>query len=284
MEAFACGQPQSEGVEDVLVEKIARTESAHGHGGGGAFSGDAERLRACEESLGYVFFNKALLLTALTHSSSAQGKRLDNERLEFFGDAILDLVVREHLFHNYPARQEGDLTEAKSALVCRSALARAARRVALDSFLALGRGIGLRRAIPESLLADAYEAVLAAIYLDGGLQPVRNFILASLGEDMPAAMGTAGSNNHKSILQKILQRNRMPLPVYSLLSAAGPEHSRVFLVAALVGGRELGRGADPSKKTAEQEAARAALENPDFCLCSGLGDASRDGGAGRAPA
>jgi ribonuclease-3 len=268
-EDFFRDNPQSEGVEDVLVEEIAPAAPVSGLGR--SFIDDAERIRACEAALGYTFFNKALLLTALTHSSSAQGKRLDNERLEFFGDAILDLVVREHLFHNYPNRQEGDLTEAKSVLVCRASLVRAAKRIALNSFLALGRGMGRRRSIPESLLADAYEAILAAIYLDGGLQPVRNFILTSLGEDIPSAMGMVNSNNYKSTLQKALQQNRLPLPVYSVLGTAGPEHSRVFQVAVMVGGQELGRGAGLSKKAAEQEAAHAALENPRFRPLSGLG-------------
>lgn len=249
-----------EEVEDVQVERVII-----GGDGKTRFASDDERIRACEQAIGYVFFNKNLLRTALTHSSSTADKRLDNERLEFFGDAVLDLVVREYLFHNYPKRQEGDLTEAKSALVCRTSLVRAARRLELKPFLSLGRGMGKRRSVPDSLLGNAYEAVVAAIYLDGGYHPARNFILASLDEEIPDAVEQANRSNYKSNLQKLLQQRKRPLPVYRVLSSTGPEHSRAFQVAALVEGRELGRGTGSNKKAAEQEAARSALENLDAC-------------------
>ena len=222
-----------------------------------------ERLRACEQALGYTFFDKNLIRNALTHSSSTSDKRQDNERLEFFGDAVLDLVVREYLYHNYPNHQEGDLTEAKSAVVCRTSLAKAAKRMDLKAYLTLGRGIGKKKAVPDSLLADAYEAVVAAIYLDGGYQPVRNFILMTLKEEIPFAIEQANSTNYKSNLQKMLQQQKRPLPVYRVLGTTGPEHSRVFQVAALVEGKEMGRGSGSNKKTAEQEAARSALESLD---------------------
>ncbi|MDR1520281.1 MAG: ribonuclease III [Planctomycetota bacterium] len=225
------------------------------------FADANERVRLCETALGHVFSDKTRLLQALAHSSSTQDKTRSNERLEFLGDAIIDFVVREHLFHSYPQRQEGDLTEAKSAVVCRSALAEAARRIDLPDFLILGRGIGKRRPIPESLIADAFEAVVAAIHLDGGIQSARNFILGCLGAAIPAAIEKASLDNHKSVLQKILQQNRRRLPEYRILSIAGPEHARTFRVAALIGGRELGQGSGPNKKTAEQAAARSALEN-----------------------
>lgn len=247
-------------VEDVQVERLVI-----GGDGKTRFASDDDRIRACEHALGYVFFNKNLLRTALTHSSSTSDKRMDNERLEFFGDAVLDLVVREYLFHNYPKHQEGDLTEAKSALVCRAALVRAARRLELKPFLSLGRGIGKRRSVPDSLLGNAYEAVVAAIYLDGGYQPARNFILASLGEEIPDAIDPANRENFKSTLQKVLQQRKRPLPSYRVLASTGPEHSRAFQIAVMVEGKELGRGAGSNKKAAEQEAARSALENMDAC-------------------
>ncbi len=218
-----------------------------------------DKIRACEQALGYTFFDKRLIKTALTHSSSTADKRLDNERLEFFGDAVLDLVVREFLFHNYPDRQEGDLTEAKSSVVCRSSLAKAAKRMDLTAYLFLGRGIGKKRAVPDSLLADAYEAIVAAIYLDGGYQPVKNFILMTLGDAIPAAIDQTNSVNFKSALQRLLQQERRPLPQYRILGSSGPEHSRVFEVAVFVEGAEAGRGRGSSKKAAEQEAARRAL-------------------------
>ncbi len=218
-----------------------------------------ETIHACEQALGYTFFDKKLIKNALTHSSSTSDKRLDNERLEFFGDAVLDLVVREYLFHHYPNHQEGDLTEAKSSVVCRASLARAAKKMELKSFLFLGRGIGKKRAVPDSLLADAYEAIVAAIYLDGGYQPVKNFILMTLRDGIPHAIEQANATNFKSNLQKHLQQKKRPLPVYKTLGSSGPEHSRVFQVAAFIDGVEMGRGAGSSKKSAEQEAARLAL-------------------------
>ena len=224
---------------------------------------DKERIRACEQALGYTFFDKGLILNALTHSSSTADKRMDNERLEFFGDAVLDLVVREYLYHHYPNHQEGDLTEAKSAVVCRTSLAKAAKRMNLKEYLQVGRGIGRKKSVPDSLLADAYEAIVAAIYLDGGYQPVRNFILMTLGEEIPFAIEQANSTNYKSNLQKLLQQQKRPLPVYRVLGSTGPEHSRIFQVAALIEGEEMGRGSGSSKKAAEQEAARSALDNMD---------------------
>ena len=218
-----------------------------------------ERIRACEHVLGYTFFDKKLIKTALTHSSSTSDKRLDNERLEFFGDAVLDLVIREFLFHNYPNHQEGDLTEAKSAVVCRASLAKASKRMDLKSFLFLGRGIGKKRGVPDSLLADAYEAIVAAIYLDGGYQPVKNFILMTLKGEIPKAMEQANSTNYKSNLQKLLQQQKKALPQYKVLGSSGPEHSRIFEVAVIIDNVETGRGSGSSKKAAEQEAAKVAL-------------------------
>lgn len=219
-----------------------------------------DKLRLCEQAVGYTFFDKKLIKNALTHSSSTSDKRLDNERLEFFGDAVLDLIIREYLYHNYPNHQEGDLTEAKSSVVCRASLAKASKRMELKSFLFLGRGIGKKRAVPDSLLADAYEAIVAAIYLDGGYQPAKNFVLMTLRDEIPGAMQAANSTNYKSNLQKYLQQQKRPLPIYKVLGSTGPEHSRVFEVAAFIEGEEMGRGSGSSKKAAEQEAARIAMD------------------------
>lgn len=247
-------------VEEVPVELLGDDEESGDKPRQGIVD---ERIKLCEEALGYTFFDKKLIKNALTHSSSTSDKSLDNERLEFFGDAVLDLVIREYLYHNYPRHQEGDLTEAKSAVVCRASLAKASKKIGLKAFLFLGRGIGKKRAVPDSLLADAYEAIVAAIYLDGGYQPVKNFILMTLKDEIPFAMEQANSANYKSNLQKYLQQQKRPLPVYRVLGSTGPEHSRIFEVAVLIEGREMGRGTGSSKKSAEQEAARLALENVD---------------------
>ncbi len=244
-------------VEDVPVERVEiwTGDSV------AVFKNEDDRLAAFEKALGYSFADRRLLSKALTHSSSTANKNNDNERLEFFGDAVLDLVVREYLYHNFPNRHEGDLTEAKSSIVCRSSLVRAARNLGLKHYLILGRGMGKRKGIPESLLGDAYEAVVAAIYLDGGYVPVREFIMRTLGDVMPLAVEKANVANFKSNLQKLTQQRKRTLPVYRVLGASGPEHSRIFEVAVSVGGREMGRGRGTSKKAAEQEAAKAALEN-----------------------
>lgn len=250
VEVFADADPDGE--TEVTAERhLSRDELAR------------ERIRVCEEVLGYTFFEKKLIKTALTHSSSTSDKHLDNERLEFFGDAVLDLVIREFLYHNYPNHQEGDLTEAKSAVVCRASLAKASKKMGLKDCLFLGRGIGKKRGVPDSLLADAYEAVVAAIYLDGGYQPVKNFILMTLKSEIPFAIEQANSTNYKSNLQKLLQQQKRPLPQYRVLGSTGPEHSRVFEIAVFIEGEEAGRGSGSSKKAAEQEAARAALAHAD---------------------
>ena len=244
-------------IEDVPVERV---EVWHSHSDNlNVYMDEGERLAACEIALGFTFTDRRLLARALTHSSSTADKRQDNERMEFFGDAVLDLVVREFLFHHYPTHQEGELTEAKSAIVCRASLVKAARRLDLKQFLILGRGMGKRRSIPDSLLADAYEAVVAAIYLDGGYKPVRDFIMCTLADVMPSAIEKASSTNFKSNLQKITQQRKGKLPAYRVLGANGPEHSRIFDVAVMVDGKEMGRGSGTSKKAAEQEAAKAAL-------------------------
>ncbi len=245
-----------EEIEDVAVETV---DSGRNGKKSRAAAADEERIRACEQAIGYTFFNKKLIRNALTHSSSTSDKHLDNERMEFFGDAVLDLVIREFLYHNYPNHQEGDLTEAKSTVVCRTSLVKAAKRIGLKNYLFLGRGMGKRRPVPDSLLGDAYEAIVAAIYLDGGYQPVKNFILFTLGTEIPVAVEQVNSTNYKSNLQKLLQQHKRPLPVYRVLGCTGPEHSRIYQIAVLVAGEEMGRGAGSNKKTAEQEAARAAL-------------------------
>ncbi len=246
-------------VEEVPVERV-EVWSGIGDTGGVDFTDEDERLAACEQSLGYDFHDRRLLARALTHSSSTSDKSLDNERMEFFGDAVLDLVVREYLFHNYPNRQEGDLTEAKSTIVCRGSLAHAAKSIHLKRYLILGRGMGRKKKIPDSLLADAYEAVVAAIYLDGGYPPAKKFIMETLGTEMPMAIERANVTNFKSNLQKLTQQRRHALPQYRVLGSSGPEHSRIFEVAVSIEGKEMGRGSGSSKKAAEQEAAKQALD------------------------
>ena len=247
-----------EEVDDVTVERVEVLMT--GIEGDGHID-ENERLAACEKAVLYSFADRRHLSRALTHSSSTSNKHQDNERLEFFGDAVLDMVVREYLFHHYPNRQEGDLTEAKSAIVCRASLVKAGKELGLKRFLVLGRGVGSRKGVPDSLIADAYEAIVAAVYLDGGYQQVRDFILRTLANALPAAIEKANAANYKSNLQKMAQRDKRHLPAYRLLEASGPEHARVFEVAVFMDSVEIGRGMGTSKKAAEQEAAKSALHN-----------------------
>jgi len=214
-----------------------------------------------ERRLGYRFGDRSLLRQALTHSSHSQVYGVHNERMEFFGDAVLDLVVREHLFHQFPDRREGDLTEIKSAMVRGGALAKAARRMGLDRFLRVGHGArGRKPKVSDSMLGDAFEALVAAVYLDGGYGPARQLILRTVAGDLAESAGEAARSNHKSLLQQQAQQRWRTTPGYRVVSQEGPGHARLFTVAVSVEGRDLGQGRGHSKKEAEQAAARAALD------------------------
>lgn len=218
-----------------------------------------------ERRIDYRFREPALLEQALTHRSRANEDELpgaDNESLEFLGDAILGFIVAELLFREFPRLDEGRKSKMKAALVSTTSLARAAEGIALGSYLRLGRGeekTGGRQ--KTALLADAFEALIAAIYLDGGLEHVRAFVereLAGALEDVRQA--EVVGQDYKSALQERLQASSAALPVYRQIGTAGPDHRKRFEVEVLVEGRPIAQGAGRSKKEAEQEAARVALE------------------------
>ncbi len=219
----------------------------------------AESELVLREMLGYRFKDEELLRRALTHSSSTADKLGDNERFEFFGDAILDFVVCEHLFQNRPQLAEGALTEIKSAAVSRRALGKVAKRLGLRPHLILGRGIGGHRNLPESVYANVFEALIAAVYLDGGLDAAREFILRHLAEVLRLAEGCSARHNYKSRLQEAAQGRGQGNPEYLVLSEAGPDHAKRFEVAVRLDGEEIGRGVGANKKQAQQLAARAGL-------------------------
>jgi ribonuclease-3 len=233
-------------------------------------TGQLVRLRdefePLQRAIDYRFRDRGLLEQALTHTSraneDASGGVADNESLEFLGDAVLGLVVAELLFRDYPELDEGQKSKIKAALVSTATLARRAEQLALGDHLLLGRGeekTGGRR--KQALLADAYEALIAAVYLDGGLEQARAFIareLAPLASDM-RLRGLVGQD-HKSALQEYLQAQDEGLPDYRLTGASGPDHRKVFQVEVWVRGETLAEGTGTSKKDAEQEAARLALE------------------------
>src|SRR5882724_13565622 len=192
-------------------------------------------LERCERRIGYVFGDKALLTAALTHASGAQHRLASNERLEFLGDAILGAVVCELLYAQYPDYLEGDLTKIKSVVVSRQTCAKISEALGLQEFLILGKGMTTHPTIPPSLLADVFESLVAAMYLDGGDAAVRPFIEAFIGPEVELTAAGELGGNYKSLLQQLAQREFANTPVYHLVDERGPDHSKIFKVAAQVG-------------------------------------------------
>lgn len=205
--------------------------------------------------------NIPLLRQALTHKSAAQHGGEHNERLEFLGDSILGMIINEYLFHQYPDQPEGVLTRAKAAIVSEHALAEAAVRIHLGDYLRMSKGEdGSGGRIRHSLLSDAFEAVVAAIYLDGGLEASRDFILTALAENLESLDHGCQTLDYKSALQEFLQERRRMAPTYVTVREYGPDHNKTFVVEAHFGKTALGMGSGHCKKEAEQAAAKQALE------------------------
>lgn len=217
-------------------------------------------LEECQEHLGYRFHDIALLQAALTHASSANSRRDSNERLEFLGDAILSLVVCQHLYERLPNALEGELTKIKSAVVSRRVCARVADKLRLPEALSLGQGMEPSDRLPRSLAAAVIESVIAAIYLDGGLEAAREFILCQMDEEIRRANQSDHQYNFKSQLQQYAQRHLDATPIYELLDEKGPDHAKCFEVAVSVGIRQFPGAWGPNKKEAEQKAAWVALK------------------------
>ena len=218
-----------------------------------------------QQTVGYRFRDRGLLEHALTHTSRANedvsGGVADNESMEFLGDALLGFVIADVLFREFPEFDEGQKSKTKAALVSTTMLARQAERLRLGDHLLLGRGeekTGGRR--KQALLADGYEALLAAIYLDGGVEHARAFIVREFGgliDDV--RRGGVSKQDYKSTLQELLQSRELPLPEYRLVGTLGPDHRKLFEIEVVVKGERLASATGPSKKEAEQEAARMAL-------------------------
>lgn len=211
-------------------------------------------------ALGYTFKNEALIREALTHSSYSNenhGVRC-NERLEFFGDSVLGLLTSEYLFTKYPDLPEGDLTRIRAAAVCEDSLSEISRDIGIGEFLLLGHGEmqsgGRDR---KSILADAFEAVLAAIYIDGGRQEAEKFLYPRLIPRIEVSASRTG--DFKSLLQQFVQQTPGEVLTYRLCGEEGPSHDKTFHVEALLGANVIGKGTGKSKRTAEQEAAYDAL-------------------------
>ena len=217
-------------------------------------------LKKFQELIGYQFKNEQLLKQALTHSSYANEKHMkklsDNERLEFLGDAVLETTSSEFLFNNYPKLTEGQLTKLRASIVCEPTLALCTEEIHLGDFIYLGKGeeqTGGRKR--KSILSDAMEAVIGAIYLDGGFANAKEFVLKFIMKDI--------ENKHlfydsKTILQEVVQGEHEKL-TYVLLEESGPDHDKNFTVGVLIGNKEISTGTGHTKKAAEQEAAYQAL-------------------------
>jgi len=216
-------------------------------------------LVACQRVIGYQFRQRPLLRSALTHASGADHRLASNERLEFLGDAILGAVVCDWLFREFPEALEGTLTRIKSVVVSRRTCSQVSRRLGLDAFLVLGKGMGSPDRTPDSVLSDVFESLVGAIYLDGGMEAAREFILRHLESEIAAAVSDQGGQNYKSLLQHSAQRQFGETPTYLLLDEKGPDHSKCFKMAAQIGPRRYAAAWGPSKKDAEQLAARNAL-------------------------
>lgn len=219
-------------------------------------------MRELEEKLGYRFRKIGLLEHALTHSSYANEHRssgiTSNERLEFLGDSVLGMVVADYLFAIHPDMPEGELTRTRAALVCETSLYEVARTLNLGQYLRLGKGedAGGGRTRP-SILADATEATLAAVYLDGGIDAARAIIQAFI---LDKEQEKSVDRDYKTALQELVQRHPGKTVAYRLIDETGPDHARIFVMEVSIGGKPAGVGRGRSKKEAEQMSAKAALE------------------------
>jgi ribonuclease-3 len=216
-------------------------------------------LGSCQERIGYRFSDTDLLLAALTHASYADQRVNSNERLEFLGDAVLGLVVCQTLYERLPQALEGELTKIKSAVVSRRVCALVADQLRLTDALVLGQGMEPDEQLPRSLAAGVFESIIGAIYLDGGLTAAREFVLKHMEDEISLAAASEHQFNYKSQLQQHAQRDLGATPEYELLDEKGPDHAKCFEVAVTLGRQQFPSAWGPSKKEAEQKAARLAL-------------------------
>jgi ribonuclease III len=219
----------------------------------------SRQLAEIQEILAYRFQNLTLLQEALTHASGADHRLASNERLEFLGDAILGAIVCEMLFRKFPDYLEGDLTKIKSIVVSRRTCTKISAELGLDQFMVIGKGMGSRAMTPPSVLADVFESLIGAIYLDGGIGPAQDFIVRHIEPEIDAAVDGQGGLNYKSNFQQIAQREYGETPTYLLLDEKGPDHSKCFEISAQIGDRRFASAWGRNKKEAEQRAALNAL-------------------------
>lgn len=219
-----------------------------------------------EKSIGYVFKEKKLIKNALTHSSYSNENKhkdkstIDNERLEFLGDSVLSIITSEYLYSLNSAFTEGDLTKTRAAVVCENSLYEFASKISLGDYIFLGHGEVITHGRGrKSIVSDAFEALLAALYLDGGMEVAKKFLLPFI-IDATAQTMKSGNGDYKSFLQKIVQQTPEEILEYRLESESGPPHDKWFTFRVYLNSNLLGEGSGKSKRAAEQEAAREALK------------------------
>lgn len=219
-------------------------------------------LERFEKSIGYKFKNKKLLKEALTHTSYAyENKVKSNEKLEFLGDSILEFISSKYIYANYPKLKEGEMTKVRATVVCEESLYRIAKMHGFSDFLYLGKSEQLSGGKNRpAILADSVEAVIAAIYLDGGLEPVDKFIIENLANEIELATKNVGIKDYKTVLQEKLQEHGEVKIEYQITNEKGPDHDKRFEAQVSCNGKILAKGEGKSKKEAQMNAAKGALE------------------------
>jgi ribonuclease-3 len=220
-----------------------------------------KKLKDCQQTLGYSFKNTKLLENALTHTSFKTPYNPSNERLEFLGDAILGMVISEYLFKKFPNYSEGKLTKIKSVVVSSVTLAKIGIEMDLKRHVSVGKGLTTSSSLPKSLIANVFEAIIAAIYIDGGLKAVFDFILKHLDNEIDIVCNNKHEKNYKSILQHFCQKEQGHIPKYKIIKQSGPDHKKTFEVVTLINNVEHCTGLGNNRKNAEQIAARKTLES-----------------------
>jgi ribonuclease-3 len=218
-----------------------------------------EVLQEIEQIIGYKFSNSAFFIKAFTHSSAVDSRLSSNERLEFLGDAILGMVICQTLFERFPDYLEGNLTKMKSMLVSREMCAQVANGLGLQQFLKVGKGMASSKALSGSLAAGLLEAIIAAIYIDGGLAAAKNFILRTFDPFIEQASTEQAHGNFKSLLQQYTQEQFNTIPTYVMLDEKGPDHNKCFELEVIIEERHFPSAWGTNKKEAEQKAAFNAL-------------------------
>jgi ribonuclease-3 len=221
---------------------------------------DIEKL---EKEIRYEFKNKSLLETALTHTSYAyEKKKQSNEKLEFLGDSILEFVSSEYIYQNFPNLKEGEMTKVRASVVCEDSLHEIAKMHNFSDFLYLGKSERIsQKNVRPAIMADSVEAVIAAMFLDGGLKPAKDFIIKNLSNKIEIATKHIGQKDYKTVLQEILQKNGNADIEYVIIDENGPDHEKEFTAEVMLNNKVLATGKGKSKKLAEMEAAQKAIES-----------------------